>query len=218
MTLLFIAALLWLAIHLGLSGTRLRDRVAGVTGERGFPGLFSLLAIGAIGLLIYAYRESDTLPLWYAPSWLVATVDAVALLAFVLFAAAVIPPRGSGPAPRGIFRVTRHPMMCAIGLWSGAHMVANGDTAALVFFGTFLLTVLFGIPSQDAKQARRDPAKAAMLQGATSRVPFVAIVAGRNHFSATEIGWLPPLAGIVAWAAVLHLHTWLIGVPAYPIW
>ena len=115
-------------------------------------------------------------------------------------------------------RITRHPMMNAGGLWSGAHLLANGDTAALVFFGTFLLTVLVGVPSQDAKLARRDPLKWADLRVSTSRLPFVAILAGRNRLAPGEIGWLPPIAGAIGWGALLYLHPLVIGVPALPAW
>lgn len=218
MTLLTVAALAWLAIHLGLSGTKLHDAAARAVGEQGFRGLFSLLAFAALALLGYAYRQADTQALWFAPGWLTLAVDAAMLPAFVLLAAAVIPPRGEGPAPRGILRVTRHPMMVAVALWSGAHMVANGDTASLAFFGAFLLTVAFGLPSQDAKLARRDPAGAARLHAVTGIVPFAAILGGRNRFVAAEIGWLPPVIGVVAWALMLHFHAWIIGVPATPIW
>jgi uncharacterized membrane protein len=223
MGLLILAALIWLAIHIGLSGMRLRDTVVGMTGERAFPGVFSVLAVAALALLIYAYRPADTAPLWFTPPWLVAVLDAAMLVALVLFAASVIPPGGardgtSGDGPRGIFRVTRHPMLCSFGIWSAAHLIANGNTASLVFFGTFLVTVLAGIPSLDAKLARRDPAKAAAVQRATSRVPVAAILARRNHFAAGEIGWLPPLAGIIGWVALLYLHPLLFGLPALPPW
>lgn len=218
---LALAALLWLAIHLGLSGTRLRDRAVATVGEKPFAGLFSLLALASLVLLILAYRGADTTPLWYAPGWLIGVIDALMLSAFVLLAAAAIPVRGKGRSaqgeePRGIARVTRHPMMSAAALWAALHLLANGDSASLLFFGALLLTVLFGLPSIDAKFARRDPARAGALHAATSILPFAAIAAGRNRLVLAEIGWLPFAVGLVAWAAMLHLHPLLIGVPATP--
>jgi len=176
-TLLIVAGLLWLGLHIGVSGTRLRDGVVGTIGEKRFQGGFSLLSLAFLVLLVFGYRAADTTPLWYAPAWFVAVVDVVMLAALLLLVAGVIPPRGAGDGPRGIFRITRHPLMGAIGLWSGTHLLANGDTASLVFFGTFVLTVLVGIPSMDAKLARRDPAKTSTLCAATSRIPFAAIIA-----------------------------------------
>lgn len=212
------AAVLWLALHLGVSGTPLRATVAGPLGERRFAAVYSILSAVFLVLLILGFRRAETTPLWYAPPWLVAVIDAVMLVAFVFFVAAFVPARGGGEGPRGIARVTRHPLMTAIGLWSGAHLVANGDTASLVFFGTFLLTVLLGVPAQDMKLARRDPEKAEKLFPVTSRLPFAAILAGRNRLMAREIGWIPPVLGILVWIAVLHLHQLVIGVPATPVW
>ncbi len=39
------AAVLWLAVHLGISGTRLRWRLVGRLGEPGFRAAFSVLAL-----------------------------------------------------------------------------------------------------------------------------------------------------------------------------
>jgi uncharacterized membrane protein len=218
MVLLIAAALLWLGLHVGVSGTPLRGVVVRAIGEKPFASVFSLLAAVFLVLLILAYRWADTVPLWFAPPWLVAVIDAVMLIALFFFVAAFIRPRGAGEGPRGIARVTRHPLMTAFGLWSTAHLVANGDTASLVFFGTFLLTVLLGVPAQDAKLGRRDPVKAAAQFPTTSQLPFAAILAGRNRLVVREIGWLPPLLGLVLWVALLHLHPLVIGVPATPVW
>ena len=76
--------------------------------------------------------------------------------------------------PIGIHRVTRHPMLWSFGMGGGA-LIGNGVPAAIVFFGGFLVTALAGIPSIDAKLARRDPAQWQTLSADTSIVPFAAI-------------------------------------------
>lgn len=218
MPLLILAALLWLGLHVGVSGTRLRDALVGALGEQRFRGLFSVAALLLLALLIYAFHAAPGATLWVAPPWLVGIVDVAMLLALMLLAAGLIPARGTGEGPRGIFRVTRHPLMSSLGLWSLVHILANGTTDALVFFGAFLLTVLLGLPASDAKFRRREPARAAAVLAATSAVPFAAILAGRNRLSLREIGWLPPLAGLIAWGLIAHLlHPWLLGVPALPM-
>jgi uncharacterized membrane protein len=220
MTLLFIAALVWLGIHFGISGTRLRDATVTRIGNQPFRGLFSLLTILSIVFLVWAWRSSTTTPLWHSPAWLGWILVVVMLVAFVLLVASVSPrnPTMVGgeaaitqPA-RGIVRITRHPMLWSFALWAAVHIIGNGDTAAMVFFGTFLVTALAGMPSIDAKLARRDPATWQMLSAATSIVPFAAIAQGRNRFVPAEIGWLTPLISLVAWAVVLWLHPWLFGV------
>ena len=169
MTLLIIAALVWLGIHIGIAGTRLRDVLVARIGEGPFRGLFSLLSILAIVFLVWSWSAAWTTPLWYAPDWLRWVLVAVMLVAFVLFVASVSqrnPTMVSGEAamaqpPIGIQRVTRHPMLWSFALWAAVHIIGNGDTAAIVFFGTFLVTALVGMPSIDAKLARRDPATVA---------------------------------------------------------
>jgi uncharacterized membrane protein len=220
MTLLIIAALVWLGIHFGIAGTGVRDAVVTRIGDQPFRGLFSLLTIFAIAFLVWAWSSAATTPLWYTPAWLDWVLVVVMLVAFLLLVASVSqrnPTMVGGEAAiaqptRGIVRITRHQMLWSYALWAAAHIVGNGDTAAIVFFATFLVTALAGMPSIDAKLARRDPATWQVLSAATSIVPFAAIAEGRNRFVPTEIGWLTPLIAVVAWALLLWLHPWLFGV------
>lgn len=216
MVLLVIAALLWIGVHVGISGTRLRDRLVRRIGERPFRGLFSLLSIATLLLLIGAWTFMWTTPLWFAPMWPRWILVFVMLPAFVLFVASLTQPNqtmigATGGPPRGIHRVTRHPMLWSFALWAAVHIIGAGDSGALVFFGAFLVTALAGMPSIDAKLARRDPAAWQALSAVTSIVPFAAIAQGRNRFVLREIGVLPPLIGVVVWAMVLHFHASLFG-------
>jgi len=221
MLLLILAALLWIAVHIGLAGTSLRGVVVARLGEGGFRGAFSLLSIATIVLLVMAWRAAETTPLWSAPGWLRWVLALAMLPAFILFVASVArrnPTAVGGEArlaegPRGIQRITRHPMLWSFALWAAIHMLGNGDTAALVFFGAFLVTALAGMPSIDAKLAARAPEAWAKLAAATSIAPCGAILAGRNRLAPGEIGWVPPVIGLLAWAAILHLHPRLFGVP-----
>ena len=83
-------------------------------------------------------------------------------------------------ATRGIQRVTRHPMLWSFAIWAAVHIIGNGDTAALVFFGAFLVTALAGMPSIDAKMAANNPDTWPGFAGASSILPFGAILAGRT--------------------------------------
>ena len=225
MALLIFAALLWIALHLGLAGTGLRGAVVARIGEAAFRGLFSLLSLAAIILLVHAWSLTDTTLLWLAPLWLRWVLVLAMLVAFVLFVASVSQPNPTmlGPSgaavrpPRGMTRVTRHPMLWSFAIWAAVHVAGNGDSASVVFFGAFLVTALAGMPSIDAKLARRDPATWAALSASTSAVPFVAIAQGRNRFVPREIGWWTPVIAAVAWAGVLHLHPWLFGVAPVPM-
>ncbi len=220
MTLLILAAALWLFLHLGVSGTRLRDAVVGAVGETRFMIGFSAASFAAIFLLVSAWTNAETTFLWAAPAWLRWVLAILMLPAFVLFMAShkrnptAVGNKGLGEEPRGIQRVTRHPMLWSFALWGLIHTVANGDTASLVFFGSFALTALAGMPSIDAKLARRHGDAWAAFAGQTSILPFGAILAGRNRLVLSETGWMPPVVGFVLWAALLHFHRSIFGVPA----
>ena len=217
---LVLMALLWVGVHVGLAGTALRGVLAARLGEGGFRLAFSLLSVGSIVLLVSAWQGAETTPLWFAPAWLRWVLAFAMLPAFVLFAAshrrnptAVGGEARLGEEARGIQRVTRHPMLWSFAIWAAVHMLGNGDTASLVFFGAFLVTALAGMPSIDAKLARRAPQGWPLLAATTSILPFGAIAAGRNRLVPAEIGWVPPVVGVLAWAALLHLHPAIFGVP-----
>jgi uncharacterized membrane protein len=220
MPLLTIAVIVWIGIHLGLAGTRLRNVIVRRTGEVAFRIVFSLLSVLGLLFLVKAWEAAPTLLLWAPPDWLRWLLVAAMLPAFVLFAGSVSVrnPTAIGPRdqaaepPRGIIRVTRHPMLWSFSIWACVHLVGNGDTASLVFFGAFLATSLAGMPSIDAKLARRDPNTWAALSAATSIVPFGAIAGQRNRLVLREIGWLTPAIGGLAWIATLLLHPWVFGV------
>ncbi len=220
MTMLLLAASIWIGIHLGLAGTTLRDAVVRRMGDLAFRGVFSLLSVVAIVFLVRSWGSASTALLWVAPGWLRFVLAAVMLPAFVLFAGSVMVPNPTmvgvpAEAPRGMIRVTRHPMLWSFAIWALVHMLGNGDTASLVFFGSFLVTALAGMPSIDAKLARRDKAEWAALSGATSILPFGAIAAGRNAFVWREIGWKTVAVGAVAWLVVLVLHPRMFGVSVF---
>ena len=59
MATLIAAAAAFLAIHLLVSGTQLRDSITAATGERAYLGLFSLASIGLIVWLVIAYNHAQ---------------------------------------------------------------------------------------------------------------------------------------------------------------
>jgi hypothetical protein len=89
MTLLILAALIWLGIHIGIAGTQLRHALVDCIGEMPFRGVFSLLSILAIVFMVWAWSAAWTTPLWYAPQWLRWVLVAAMLVAFVLFVASL---------------------------------------------------------------------------------------------------------------------------------
>lgn len=214
MPVLILAALVWLGLHIGIAGSALRRPLAARLGDNGFRGVFSLLSVACIVWLIVAYNHAPGFPLWTVPAWLGWVLVLIMLPAFVLFLGGFTPsPTGMGPfrTPRAVQRITRHPLLWSVAIWAAVHMVARGSVAGVVFFGTFLLTALAGMPSIDAKAAARDPAGWAQFAAATSIVPFARGTAGL-----AGIGWKLPLLAVIIWLAVLFLHRPVIGLSPLP--
>lgn len=223
MTALILAALLWIAVHVGIAGTAIRARLAERLGEKAFTIAFSLASVVAIALLVLAWQAAPMVALWEAPDWLRWAIAALMLPAFWLFVASVATPnptavggRLAESGARGVQRITRHPMLWSFSIWAALHIAAKGNLAGALFFGAFLVTSLVGMPSIDAKLRARQPLLWARLAPTTSILPFGAILAGRNGLALDEIPRLVWVLGTLAWAAMLWLHPVLIGWPVLP--
>jgi uncharacterized membrane protein len=194
-------------------------------GERPYRGIFSLVSIAGLGWFIVAYRVAPMVPLW-------PTVPALGWLAFVLvFLGFLLIVVGIGPmnptdthAPRmidgklplyGITRVTRHPRLCGVSLWAIAHLLVNGQLAALFMFGPLLVTAVNGMVSIDRKRRRTLGALWDEFESQTSRLPFAAILNGRTGFELAEL----KVWQIALTAALFSGVFWLHGVVGpSPLW
>jgi uncharacterized membrane protein len=224
MTSLALAALSFTLLHLLVSGTRLRDVLVARLGEGPFRGLFSLASALALGWLIWAYGKARILEVTPLADWrwLAAVLMAVALLLIVLGLMTPGPTVVGGekllqrddPA-RGIHRVTRHPFLWGLALWSAVHLAYNPGAANLVFFGTFLVVSVAGTFSIDAKRARAFGESWQRYAARTSNLPFAAIVQGRNRLVAGEFGLLGLGAAVGAFVLLSLFHARFFGLPPF---
>ena len=221
MTSLIAAAIVFVLLHLGVAGTRLRDRVVALLGERAYLGLFSLLSLVVIVWLAGAYARAPYLPTWGmlpAWRWVMVVLMLPAMLLVVIGLATPSPTavgqeRRAAEPVRGILRITRHPFLTGVALWAVLHLIGNGDGASLVFFGAFAVVAILGPASIDEKRQRRLGAAAwTPFAAQTSIIPFAAILAGRNQLVLAELGWWRVLAGLVVYALVLGGHGPLFGI------
>jgi uncharacterized membrane protein len=215
MTSMSLAAVFWLVLHLVVAGP-LRCPLADRLGGRRFFGIFSLLSIAGLVWFVVAYRMAPFVLLW-------PTIPALGWLAFVLvFLGFLLIVVGSGPmnptdarAPRmidsklpvyGITRVTRHPRLCGMSLWAIAHLLVNGQLAALVMFGSLLVSALNGMVSIDRKRRRALGPLWDEFEAQTSRLPFGAILTGRTRFKPTEFNFWGGALVVALFSGVFWLH------------
>jgi uncharacterized membrane protein len=214
---LIAAAAVFLAIHLLIAGTRLRDTIVGTIGEGVYLGLFSLASIGAIVWLARAFKAAPTVPLYYLGRGVHDIGIVVVLLAFLLGVQGLMMPNptslkqeGAAAKPgtiHGVLRITRHPFLWGVAIWAAFHLAANGDEASVILFGSLLALALFGTVSIDAKRKRKMGAAWDAFAAKTSNIPFAAVLAGRNSLDLTEsFGWRCWLT-LLVFAAALFIHT-----------
>jgi uncharacterized membrane protein len=229
MTMLIAAAAVFLAIHLLIAGTRVRDMITGTIGEAAYLGLFSLASLGAIVWLAMSYgaaqRGDD--PLLYDLGSRVKHLGIpVVALAFLLGVQGLFMPnptslRQEGAAARsdtvrGVLRITRHPFLWGVAIWSAFHLSANGDEASVIFFGSFFILSILGTFSIDAKRRRKMGEAWTAFAAKTSNIPFGAVVSGRNSLKLGEsFGWRFWVAALL-FVTMLFAHAHVFGVSPFP--
>ena len=222
---LALAALAFALIHLGVSGTTIRNRLVAAIGLRAYMVAFSVASVAAIIWLISAYRAAPYNPTWGQLEWWKPFAIALMLPAFLLVVIGLTTPNPTAVAqeglvanpPRGIVRITRHPFLIGVGIWALVHLIGNGDVASLLFFASLAVVSFAGPASIDAKRRRAlgDDAWDAFARR-TSIIPFAAILSRRTTMDWAELGWWRPAAGLAAYAIMLGGHSHIIGISPFP--
>lgn len=163
MSLLVTTCVLFVGSHLALSHP-LRDGLAGRLGERGFQIVYSVVAIATFILIVQAWRGMPPEPpLWAVGDGLWMLASLIVLIASILFMGSLIgnpalPAPGAAKAaqaaPRGVFAITRHPMMWGFALWALAHVMVMPTPGQIILSATIIFLALVGSAGQDAKKAR----------------------------------------------------------------
>lgn len=181
MGLLIIGLALFIGVHLVPASPRLRGMVTGAIGLNGYKAAFSLFSAAGLVLIWIGYARTPYEPI-FTPSETARLILPVAMaLAFILMACAYAPGR--------IRRLMRHPMMASVLIWSVLHLLANGDLASNILFGSFAIWSVAAILS-------------AMQRGQKL---------GDDHVRP----WADLIAaaiGLIVFGIVFFSHTWLFGV------
>jgi uncharacterized membrane protein len=168
--------------------TALRDRL----GEAAYKGLYSVVALIGFVLIIYGYgamrASAQNFVIWTPPSFFSHITLLLMWPAFIVFVAAYL--------PGYIKKVTKHPMLLGTKIWAFSHLLANGDFASILLFGSFLAWAVYARISLKARE-RVEPRTAFTPKWT---VDIVAVVVGTAIY--------------LAFAFLFHA-LW-IGVPVIP--
>ena len=216
-------ALLWLAFtvtHVGLSSLRVRPRLVGALGEIGFTALYSVIALAIFVPLMWLYFASKHAGamLWVLPRGpiLTSVVYLGMAVALVLLVSSFVQPSPAGMAPaaltpRGVQRITRHPLVMAFVVFGLVHLLPNGSTADVAFFGGFAAFALIGAAHQDQRKLVVGPPGYRDFYENTPFLPFTGrdTLKGLRELSPIAIG-----AGILLAIAIRYFHSsWFGGNP-----
>lgn len=219
---LAVASGLFVVSHLLLAAPRVRSTLVARLGETGFQVLYSALALTLLAWMGLAYYRAPVVDLWF-PSVAMRHLSLVIMpFACILFVAGMTTANpsavGSSTAavaaagPIGVLKITRHPVMCGFALWGIAHLLANGDAAGSILFGSLTLLAVIGPFAQDAKKRALMGDAWLSYERQTSLLPFLALVLGRTRMRIEEIGWHRIAGGLALYAALLAVHPWLFGI------
>lgn len=150
MTILIVGLVLFLGIH-SVRILAAPFRAAQIAANPGrWKGLYSLVSAVGLGLIIWGWMQFRPLaPQLYDPApWGRHATIGLVWIAFILMACS------NGPVGR-IKATVRHPMLLGTIAWSAGHLLANGDQASAILFGSFLVWAILDLASA---LGRKEPA------------------------------------------------------------
>jgi uncharacterized membrane protein len=126
MILMILGLALWWGAHLF---KRLAPAARARLGDPG-KGLVAIALVASVALMVVGYRWAEFISIWQPPAFLTHVNNLLMILAFYLYAA-------SG-AKTWITTIIRHPQLTGFKTWAIAHLLVNGDLAAIILFGGLL--------------------------------------------------------------------------------
>ena len=187
MLILIAGLIVFFAVHLvRVVAPDLRESQIAANPRR-WRGLYSLASLAGFALIVWGWIvfRPEAPEVYMPPEWGRHVASALVAPAFILIVAAY--------QPAGyIKKWVKHPMITGVVLWSIGHLLANGDLASVLVFGSFLA---YAIVDRIAVIPRGDPAPLVKRP----RSDLVAIVAGLAVFAIFGF-WL---------------HGWLFGVSPF---
>ena len=136
MNLLILGITIFFSIHL-VPIFPLKKFLINRLGENKYKGLFSLIALIGILIIIYGFSSADYYPIWDPLPYSKELALTLMPISIVLLVAANI--------QTNIKRLTKHPMLIGILIWSFVHLIANGDLRSIMLFGSFGVYALIDI-------------------------------------------------------------------------
>lgn len=181
-----------LILFLGLHSVRIfaanwREQTVAMLGEKGYKGLYTLGSLLGLGLIIWGYSVARQAPvvIWTPPVGMRHLASLLTLGTFVLLVAAYVP-------GNHLKAKVGHPMVAGVKLWALAHLLANGNLADVLLFGSFLAWAI----ADFASLRRRDRAVGKPAMVGTARGTGLTVVLGTVAWAVFAFALHAPLIGV----------------------
>jgi uncharacterized membrane protein len=150
MALLVIGLLIFFLIHVVPTLPNVRRRLVQTLGEAAYKAVFSIVSIIGVALIVIGFDRmhaaaGENPEVWTPPVGMRHVAFVLMIPAMALLVATYVPSR--------IRSATRHPMLIAISLWAVSHLLANGDLASILLFGSFLVYAIYDLISVQRRVA-----------------------------------------------------------------
>lgn len=211
---LFAANVAFVGSHFAMSHP-LRAPLVRALGDKGFALAYTLVSFAALFWVANAFAAAPGADLAGSgeAGWIIATAltwPAMVLLAGSFAGNPALPTplaeAQSRAEPKGVFRVTRHPMMWGIGLWALSHMVLFWSVRTMITAGAMGLLALVGARLQDRKKAALMGAGWQQWSAKTAYWP--------RFGQLPRVGAATLAAGTALWLIAQAIHLWHAGIPA----
>jgi uncharacterized membrane protein len=219
---LTLALICFLAPHVLPSIPGFRPWVIGKLGRVGYLSAYTAASALTFAWLIVAALRAPYVGLWALSPWQVYVTLILVALACTLLVAGFATPnplslsvRATGAdIPKGaILRVTRHPLLWGLGLWSLSHALVNGDVTSVILFGTLTIFALGYMPLMDRRvQKARGMEEWRRLSAGTSDILFAACFRKNSRPFVDRTLILSVVGGLALFFVLLYLHDPVIGV------
>jgi uncharacterized membrane protein len=214
----FAALITFLLSHVIPVRPAVRERLISMMGRTGYFLAYSVLSLLVLVWLIVAAARApyvEVIPPWPVLRWVpVVIMPVVCWLA--LAGLSIQNPFSFGGLGRkpfdaarpGILRTTRHPILAALMLWAGAHLLANGSLSHVILFGLFAGFAILGMALIDRRTSHEMGPKWDQMARNTARLSL-----------RIPRPWPRPwvwVGAAAAYLALLHVHEAVIGLSPLP--
>lgn len=189
MLVMVIGLLVFFAIHSVPTNVDLKNGLIARFGSGGYRAMFGIISVIGLALIVLGFHKLQLHPgknpiLWDPPIFMRHIALPLMLIASIALVAGFIPSH--------IQAALKFPFLVAVKAWALGHLLANGDLASLVLFGSFLA---YGVYTRIAY--KRTGGHGALYRGSGPWINDLIVVA----------------LGVALYAViVLYLHALVIGV------